>query len=100
MHHKFSVIVIVFCDAIFSFIDFNHFDIKKFEFCLTPRVNTTIVGRSESKLKDVLSAASKATGIEGLEKNIPLVVCDVADPDSLVQMAKTTRLVTITLTLS
>ncbi len=54
---------------------------------------TTILGRSESKLKDVLSAASKATGIEGLEKSIPLVVCDVADPDSIVQMAKTTRLV-------
>ena len=45
-----------------------------------------------------MSAASNATGIEGLEKSIPLVVCDVADPDSLVKMAKTTRLVNTSFT--
>jgi hypothetical protein len=51
------------------------------------------LGRSESKLKDVLKAASFSTEIEGLEKNIPVVICDVSDPDSLAQMAKSTRLV-------
>ena len=51
------------------------------------------LGRSESKLKDVLEAASASTGIEGLDKSIPVVVCDVSDPESLNQMAKSTRLV-------
>lgn len=52
-----------------------------------------VAGRSESKLKDVLKAASDSTGVEGLEKNIPLVICDVSDQESLNQMAKTTKLV-------
>ena len=44
-------------------------------------------------MKDVLKAASDSMGVEGLEKNIPLVICDVSDQESLNQMAKTTKLV-------
>ena len=53
-----------------------------------------ILGRSESKLKAVLKAASDATGIEGLDSKVALIVCDVSDPESIVAMAKASRLVT------
>jgi hypothetical protein len=51
------------------------------------------LGRSESKLKAVLMAASAATGIDGLETSISTVICDVGDPESIVAMAKASKLV-------
>ncbi|TRY73723.1 hypothetical protein TCAL_05842 [Tigriopus californicus] len=55
------------------------------------KLTWAISGRSESKLKTVLEAASKTTGLD--LHSIPVVVCDVKEASSLAQMAAQARLV-------
>lgn len=55
------------------------------------KLTWAISGRSESKLKAVLEAASKATGLNLI--SVPVVVCDIKEESSLAQMASQARLV-------
>jgi short subunit dehydrogenase-like uncharacterized protein len=50
-----------------------------------------VSGRSESKLQSVLGAATKETGLD-LTK-IPLIICDINDDESVLQMASRARVV-------
>ena len=52
-----------------------------------------VAGRSEDKLRKVLSQAAAATGIPELEKETEVIVADVADQDSLERMAARGRVV-------
>ena len=48
-----------------------------------------ISGRSEAKLRKVLSEASEATGLD--LKEIPLIICDINDEDSIREMASSAK---------
>ena len=54
-------------------------------------IKWAISGRSRQKLADVLTAATKETGIE--LKDIPTIEADVTSEESLKAMTKRTRLV-------
>ena len=59
----------------------------KFVFC--PCISWAVAGRNEARLHQVLSAAGRAVSAD--LSSVPVLLCDCGDSNSLIQMARRSR---------
>lgn len=69
----------------------SHLDTKRHKKPTVTQFNWAVAGRSANNLKESLTRAELATGIKDLSQNVPIILADLEQHSSLLDMCSQTR---------